>query len=172
MRKVLLFTIVIIWVMTVSTYSAPGDALWTRIYGGTEDDHANSVQQTIDGGYIIAGHTESFGNNYCSIYLVKTDASGDTRWTRTYGGTMIAGANSVQQTTDDGYIIAAYREGSAHSDFYFIKTDSNGDTIWTRYYGGDGYDDAYSAQQTTDGGFIVAGYTSPIPPAPILSMIW
>jgi hypothetical protein len=142
--------------------NASGDTLWTRTYGGTNQDYANSVQQTSDGGYIVAGFTNSFGAGNYDVYLIKTNASGDTLWTRTYGGTGADFGNSVRQTSDTGYIVAGYTEsfGAGLADFYVIKTKANGDTLWTRTYGGTNQDYGYWAQQTTDGGYIVAGSTS------------
>ncbi len=131
-----------------------GDTLWTKTYGGTEDDIGYSVQQTTDGGYIVAGYTYSYGEGERDVYLIKTDSLGDSLWTRTYGGAGDDRGYSVQQTTDGGYIVA----GST-GDFYLIKTDSTGDTLWTGTYGGSSNDNGYSVQQTTDGGYIVVGET-------------
>ncbi len=138
---------------------ANGDTIWTRIYGGTNFDEGWSVQQTADGGYIIAGFTVSFGAGGYNFYLVKTDTNGDTIWTRTYGGTDYEFGYSVQQTADGGYIIAG-NSGPLHIyDVYLVKTDANGDTIWARTYGGTEDDEAFSVQQTFDGGYIIAGWT-------------
>jgi hypothetical protein len=140
-----------------------GDTLWTRTYGGTGDEQGNSVQQTFDGGYVVAGYANSFGAGSYDVYLVKTDAAGDTQWTRTYGGTGIDVANSVQQTSDSGYIIVGYSNSfGAHNNLvYLIKTNAAGDTVWTRTYGGAGNENiANSVRQTPDGGYIVAGYTN------------
>jgi len=138
-----------------------GDTIWTRTYGGSFNDYGVSVQQTMDGGYIITGMTTSFGVDSGDIYLIKTYGNGDTSWTKTYGGTSLDYGVSVQQTSDDGYIVAGVTEsyGAGLSDFYLVKTDWNGNTIWTRTYGGSSYDAGVSVQQTTDGGYIIAGET-------------
>ncbi|MCX6841449.1 MAG: T9SS type A sorting domain-containing protein [candidate division WOR-3 bacterium] len=139
--------------------NANGDTLWTRTFGGADEGH--SVQQTTDGGYIIAGYTTSFSGGVCDVYLVKTDSDGDTIWTRTYGGADDDVGLSVQQTADDGFIVAGltYSFGEGHCDAYLIKTDSNGDTLWTRTFGGTSFDIGFSVQQTADGGYVLAGYT-------------
>jgi uncharacterized delta-60 repeat protein len=137
------------------------DTLWTRTYGGSNWDEAYSVQQTADGGYVVAGYTASFGVGEWDLYLVKTDSQGDTLWTRTYGWIGFDGARSVQQTTDGGYIVAGYTWsfGAGYDDFYLVKTDSQGRYLWSRTYGGTGYEEAYSCRRTTDGGYVLAGYT-------------
>jgi len=147
-------------VYLVKTNSS-GDTLWTRTYGGTAYEWGNSVRQTSDGGYIVAGYTSSFGAGLGDAYLIKTNSSGDTLWTRTYGGTNREAGYSVQQTSDGGYIVAGYTEsfGSGSLDAYLIKTNSSGDTLWTRTYGGTSVEVGYSVQQTSDGGYIVAGNT-------------
>jgi hypothetical protein len=139
-----------------------GDTLWTKHYGGASDDFGYSVQQTMDGGYIVAGYTFSFGDTLGNVYLVKTKASGDTLWTRTYGDKKCDFGYSVQQTSDEGYIIAGGTNsfGAGSYDVYLIKTNASGDTLWTRTYGGSNYDRGYSVQQTSDGGYIIAGLTA------------
>jgi hypothetical protein len=140
-----------------------GDTLWARTYGGSSTDYGYSVRETSDGGYIVTGYTDSFGVGYEDAYLVKTDANGDTLWTRTYGwSTGKERAHCVQPTSDGGYIIVGYTYSyeTYQYDFYLVKTDANGDTLWTRTYGGSGTEKAESVQQTTDGSYIVAGYTS------------
>ncbi len=136
---------------------AQGDTLWTRTYGGTDYDYGYSVQQTSDSGYIIAGYTHSFGAVGDDVYLIKTNASGDTLWTRTYGGTSYDWGFSVQQTSDDGYIVAG--RTSEDGDVYLIKTNAYGYALWTWAYGGTGCDYGWSVQQTSDRGYIVAGLT-------------
>jgi hypothetical protein len=141
---------------------AGGDTVWTRTYGGADADIARSVQQTSDSGYIAVGETRSFSADSIDVYLIKTDAGGDTVWTRMYGGAGHEGGTSVQQTSDGGYIIAGYTSsfGAGQNDVYLIKTDTSGDTVWTRTYGWTGWEDGYSVRETSDGGYIIAGVTN------------
>lgn len=142
-------------------HAAPPDTLWTRTYGGVELDAGYSVQYTSDGGYIIAGYTDSFGAGDEDVYLIKTDADGDTVWTRTYGSADHDGGICVQQTSDGGYITAGYTgDWASDVDVYLIKTDADGDTLWTRTYGGVELDGGTCVQQTSDGCYIIAGQTS------------
>jgi len=138
-----------------------GDTLWTRTYGGDQRDYGWEVVVTPDGGFAVAAQTASFGAGRDDVYLVKTDASGDSLWTRTYGGSSLDYGFSLQHTSDGGYVVAGftYSFGAGGYDLYVVKTDANGNTLWTRTYGGSGYDYARSVRQTTDGGYIVAGYT-------------
>ena len=156
-------SLVVFSLLAVSALAQPSpDTLWTRTYGGSDYDYAYSVQQTTDGGYIVAGYTASFGAGLEDFYLVKTNTSGAPLWTRTYGGSFREEANSVQQTADGGYIVAGRTEsfGAGSYDFYLVKTNSQGDTLWTRTYGGSSTDVAYSVRQSADGGYIMAGWTN------------
>jgi hypothetical protein len=141
--------------------NSSGDTMWTRLYGGDSSETGRSVQQTADGGYIIAGDTKSFGNGGRDVYLVKTDTVGDTMWTRTFGGTDDDEGYSVKQVVDGGYVIAGFTEsfGAGRRDMYVIKTNATGDTLWTRTFGGGNDDEGQSVQQTTDGGYVICGYT-------------
>jgi len=139
---------------------ANGNLQWAKTYGGTDDDYAYSVQQTSDGGYIVAGGTLSFGAGVADIFLIKTDAFGNVQWAKTYGGMNADFAYSVQQTSDGGYMVAGTTFSfGAGGDILLIKTDANGDIMWAKTYGGTNFDFASSVQQTSDGGYIVAGYT-------------
>ncbi|MFQ5868905.1 MAG: hypothetical protein ACE5JC_03275, partial [Candidatus Zixiibacteriota bacterium] len=137
-KKMLLAIACVLLLVSTTAALEPGDTLWTRAYGGSGYDRGYSVQQTSDGGYIIAGYTESFGAGDYDVYLLKTDSSGDTLWTRTYGGSDWDRGYCIQQTSDGGYIITgeSWSFGAGYSDVYLLKTDSSGDTLWTRTYGG------------------------------------
>jgi uncharacterized delta-60 repeat protein len=139
-----------------------GDMEWNKTHGGTGDDGAYSVQQTTDGGYIVAGYTTSFGAGGYDFWLVKTNSTGDMQWDRTYGGKGEDRAYSGQQTSDGGYIAAGSTGsfGAGEEDIWLVKTNSSGDMEWNKTHGGTGDDGAYSVQQTTDGGYIAAGYTN------------
>ena len=140
-----------------------GDKVWERTYGGNSEDKAYSIQQTRDGGYIVAGSTGSFGAGANDFYIIKLDKNGNKEWERTYGGKYNDKAYSIQQTKDGGYIVAgetwSFEKGT--NDFYILKLDKDGNKVWERTYKGEGYEVAHSIQQTEDGGYIVAGTTSP-----------
>jgi hypothetical protein len=124
-----------------------GDTIWTRTYGGSYWDEGSSVRQTSDSGYIIVGNTDSYGAGSNDIYLIKTDANGDTIWTRTYGGANAEYGSDVHPTLDSGYVIVGQTYSFGAGDVYSIKTDANGNTLWTRTYGGSGNDSGRSIQQ-------------------------
>jgi hypothetical protein len=136
-----------------------GNGEWEKTFGGSGGERGYSVQQTTDGGYIIAGWTLSYGAGSVDVYLIKTDPNGDSQWQKTFGGSEQDQGWSVQQTTDGGYIIAGYTDsyGAGNDDVYLIKTDPNGNSGWHKTFGGSGDDTAYSVQQTIDGGYIITG---------------
>lgn len=105
-----------------------GDTLWTRTYGGPDWESGKSIALTYDGGYIMTGYSESYGRGLGNVLVIKTDNSGDTIWTNTFGGEGTDWGKSIQQTLDGGYIIAgnttSYGEGS--NDIYLIKINGQG----------------------------------------------
>ena len=158
------------WVVKLNSL---GDILWKKCLGGTGNDYARSIQQISDGGFILTGYTNSnngdvSGNNgYYDAWVVKLNSSGDILWQKCLGGTYDDYARSIQQTSDTGFILAGYtfsNDGDVSgnhgfSDAWVVKLNSSGDIIWQKCFGGTNEDYAYSIQQTSDSGFIVAGYT-------------
>jgi len=139
-----------------------GNKLWEKTFGGAKDDYGNSVQETSDGGYIIAGETWSFGAGVKDVYLIKTDPQGNKLWEKVYGGEYADTARAVQETSDGGYIVLGETSsfGAGAEDVYLIKTDSKGNKLWEKTFGGSGHDFGISIQKTQDGGFIISGDTS------------
>ena len=152
---------VLFWLTPI--FAQVPDTLWTRTYGGTAADYGRSIQQCLDGGYVVAGWTRSFGAGCEDVYIMKTNASGDTMWTKTYGGGLYDYGHSIKQTTDGGYVIVGETYSFApggYCDVYLIRTNINGDSLWARTYGGALWDVGSSVQQTHDGGYVIAGYTA------------
>jgi hypothetical protein len=133
---------------------------WT--YGGSNNDSGRDFEFTADGGAMIAGHTLSSGAGWNDVYVVKTDASGNKIWAKTYGGNGDDMAYSIAKTSDGQYLIAgSSRSTGTHGveDFYIVKIDESGTKTMEKWYGTTGIDIAREAVPTPDGGFIVVGYT-------------
>jgi len=142
--------------------------------GGSGTDYAYQIQQTNDGGYILAGESNSTdfdvtGNNGgVDFWIVKTSSQGSLQWQKSLGGSGVDMARSIQQTADGGYIIAGNSNSTDGDvtgnhggvDFWIVKTSSQGGIEWQKSLGGSNHEVAYSIQQTEDGGYIVAGYSS------------
>lgn len=143
---------------------ASGSVTWQKTYGSNGTDIFNSVQQTADGGYIVAGTTNIGGGAGADAWVMKLYADGSIKWQKTYGGTGVDDAMSIQQTADGGYIFAGYTDslGAGTYDFWVVKLNAEGVFTWQRTYGGANWDRAASIRQTADGGYIVAGSTEPV----------
>ena len=159
------------WVVKLNS---GGAMQWQKCLGGSADDFARSIEQTSDGGYIVAGETYSNNGNvtgnhglYDDAWVVKLDSGGNMQWQKCLGGSSYDAANSIQQTTDGGYVVAGSsmsNDGNVtgnhgNNDFWIVKLSNTGSLLWQKCLGGSGDDEANSIHQAIDGGYIVAGYT-------------
>lgn len=147
-----------IWVLKLRL---DGAVEWQKTYGGKHFDSAEAIQQTGDGGYIMAGETNSFGAGRRDLWVLKLEPGGAVEWQKTYGESGYDPPQSIQQTTDGGYIVAGETDsfGAGEEDFLVLKLRPDGTVEWQKTYGGGNFDKATSIQQTGDGGYIVAGMT-------------
>jgi hypothetical protein len=142
------------WVVKLDS---SGNVQWTKTIGGSSGDYANSIIQSSDGGYVVVGQTNSFGEN---IFVVKLDSSGNVLWSKTISGSYYDFVRSIIQSSDGGYVVVGRTLRAGRYDMYIVKLDSYGDVVWTKTIGGDDdHDEAYSIIQSSDGGYVVAGYT-------------
>jgi hypothetical protein len=158
------------WIVKLTS---TGNIDWQKCLGGSDDESAYSIQQTTDGGYIIAGESESNDGDVSSnhgsedYWIVKFTSTGNLDWQKSFGGSGIDRAFSIQQTTDGGYIIAGAswsNDGDVlgnhgHFDYWIVKLTSTGNIDWQKSLGGSWSDWATSIQLTTDGGYIIAGFS-------------
>lgn len=139
-----------------------GNELWSKTFGGNDWDFAYAMITTNDGGFLLAGSTASFGAGNDDAYLVKTDASGDTLWTKTYGGTGDDVARSIFQNSDGGYFFngSTTSWGNGGHDLYYVRTNAAGVPAWEKTLGGSRDEESFSGVQSAfDGGFLMVGYT-------------
>jgi PKD repeat protein len=154
---------------------------WQKSLGGTDRDFANSITPTSDGGYIVAGSSESTDGDVTGhhgtsstydCWIVKLNNNGAIQWQKSIGGTDSDFANDIEQTSDGGYIITGYTYSNngdisgihyyGYSDCLVLKLDSVGNIIWQKCLGGTSNDEGWSIKQTTDDGYIVAGVSNSI----------
>jgi hypothetical protein len=148
-----------------------GNKEWGKLYGESSDlvVHGNSIRQTSDGGYIIAG--DKWNNDGWAWLIIKIDSAGKIEWQSTYGNddwcVECSKAAAIRQTSDGGYVVAGYSSAKdipdvanhGSVDVYVVKLDASGNLEWQKMYGGSGDDRASEIQQTQEGGYIVAGYS-------------
>ena len=143
---------------------AAGDMVWEKTFGGIGGDEALSVMETADGGYILAGRSTLSEPDQGSdnVYVIKTDATGNMVWEKTFGGASIDQGKSVVETADNGFAVAGYTRsfGAGSADAYLIKTDAAGTVVWSQTYGGLSTDVGEEVRQTADGGYVVVGATA------------
>ncbi len=146
--------------MQVLFGESPPVLAWSCMFGGSNDDRGHSVQQTADLGYIVAGYMKKIGGEDSDLYLLKTDSTGDQKWSLIKNSTDHMYGYSVYQTSDTGFIVRGYTSssGGEDGDLYLLKTGSSGDTMWTKNPDTFFTNRIYSVQQTAEGGYIVCGY--------------
>jgi len=147
--------------MWILKLASDGSVEWQKTYGGSENESAHAFQQTIDGGYIVAGQTDSFGAGLLDFWILKLSSEGDIEWNKAYGGSSVDVAYSIQKTLDGGYIVAGVTEsfGAGYNDFWILKLNALGDFEWQKTYGEHQKEEASFILQINDGGYIVAGST-------------
>src|SRR3990167_6343532 len=147
-----------VWVLK---FRADGTVEWQKTYGGGGSDEGYSIQQTSDGGHIVAGETRSFGAGKEDVWVLKLRADGTVEWQKTYGGVNVDEVRSVRQANDSGYVVAGGTRsfGTKAFDVWVLKLRADGTVEWQKTYGGVNVDVSKSVQQTRDGGYIIAGYT-------------
>lgn len=130
-------------------------------FGGNNNDNAEEIQATSDGGYVVIGSTSSNSWGNTDAYLLKVDSSCGYQWSQALGGGNNDWGYSIKQTFDKGYIIAASSNsyGNGGYDAVLMKRDSMGNYEWTKVYGGIDWDFAYSVVQTYDSGYVFCGET-------------
>ena len=157
----------------VGILSAQPTIQWQKAYGGNSFDQGYSIQQTTDGGYIVAARTRSsdlFGYHWGhDVWILKLTSDGAVQWKKVFGGTVNEGPRSILQTPDGGYLFAGYTSsndfdvsGNHGGDFdgWVVKLSSAGAIQWQKTFGGSGRDQIWSAQTTFDNGYILAGRSS------------
>ena len=139
-----------------------GNGKWGGQFGGDGDDQGQSIQETPDGGFIVAGYTDSFGAGDYDAYVLKFGNKRNLEWEATYGGKNLDQAHEVRRTADGGYIVSGPTKsfGAGDYDVWLLKLDGKGRIRWQKTYGGSKADYGHSVYPTTDGGFILAGSTS------------
>jgi PKD repeat protein/predicted secreted protein len=137
-----------------------GDIVWEKSFGGPGVENAYAIEDTVDGGFIVAGVTDSFGAGGQDIWVVKLASDGTVEWEKSYGDVGADIAYDIKQTVDQGYVIA----GGSSDEALVLKLNQDGTIGWQKTYGDDpgtDLDEAYAIAQTADGGYIVVGITDP-----------
>jgi len=160
------------WVVKIDS---TGKIMWNFLFGGSLDDYATSVIATTDGGYMVAGYSNSTDGNITNnhsgsidYWLVKLDAEGHLMWQRSLGGSRDDYAANIIQTSDGGYAVCGYTNSNdddvsgnhGASDYWVVKLDGVGNIQWQATMGGTALDNATDIRQTSDGGYIVVGYSN------------
>ncbi len=142
------------WVLKLNS---DGIVVWQKTYGGTVIDSASAIQPTSDGGYILAGSTQSFGGGNSYAWVLKLDGDGTVEWQKAYGGTNFDSAYDIHPTLDGGYIVLGnIAVGGESIHVRVLKLNSDGTVAWQKTYGGADYETSSAIWPTSDGGYIIA----------------
>ncbi|MGB5498201.1 MAG: hypothetical protein WBM77_04685, partial [Maribacter sp.] len=150
---------------------AQGNVQWRKYFGGTNNDRAHAVVQSNDGGFVLAGFSESDDFDISDtkgsydFWVVKIASTGDLVWERSFGGSGIEIAYDIAKTTDNGYVITGntfsndtdVSKNNGESDVWLIKLADNGNLLWEKTFGGTQFDAAQAVYPSLDGGFLIAG---------------
>ena len=156
-----------IWLLHIDKF---GNRVWDSSYGGQDNDIANALLHTKDGGYIITGYTYTFASASRDVWIIKTNGKGERIWEKTYGGDGIDEGYSIIETNNGGYLIVGYTEVWEGNKFgensskdalnaYLIKLSPEGEKEWIRSLGGEGEQRLYDVLQTKKGDYIAVGVT-------------
>jgi hypothetical protein len=162
------------WVIKID---GNGDKLWDKVYGGNGPEEMYDIAKTDDGGYLLAGHSQSNisfektennrGGGAYDLWVVKIDSTGNKLWDKTYGGDNQDLLYSISKTNDGGYILGSWTWSGisgekteslrGNQDYWVVKIDKDGNLLWDKTIGGNDTDRFSNALNTTDGSIILAG---------------
>jgi hypothetical protein len=160
-RVFLIFLLLVLFLQISNVTAAEEPAeQWNRSFGGNGEDSALCIQQTSDGGYIVAGTTASYGKGievYPDAWLIKVDKSGNMQWNKTYGGTYFDEGYFTRQTSDGSYVLSGYTYPSGYAEPWLIKTDKKGNEMWNKVSDNITHWDylQYRAERTSDSGYVI-----------------
>lgn len=158
-KKSIFFNLFITFLFSITTANSIAQTTFQKLIGGAGTDSGRDVEFTADGGYMIVGHTTTNSNGFADMYVIKTDAFGDTLWTKKIGGSGVEGGYTVQRISDGNYILSGFTTsyGAGGQDAFLVKIDPNGNTAWEKSYGGSGADRIEAAYENPDGTIIAVG---------------
>ena len=151
-----------VWVLKLNSQ---GDIVWQKTYGGPRGDYPGGIEQTKDGGYIVAGTTSSFGEGSYDLWILKLDQNGTVVWDKTYGGKDEEGEYfrhiPIKQTSDGGFIVAGSTKsfGAGDDDFWVLKLNAEGSIEWQKTYGTSSEEYPTSIREMPHGGYRLTGAT-------------
>ena len=142
----------------LTKYNDEGDTLWTKYYGGPDDESGFSVIEVSSGGFIICGKTNSYGNGNNDLFIIRTDDTGDEYWHETFGSGGSEGGTRIREVSD-GYIVGGFQEENGLLGLVLVKFDFYGDILWSESYSqlGELRFETATSFEPVGSGFIVTG---------------